>query len=215
MLWIMFAAQMSAVIPANNHVSDIRALFTYNDVPDYLLRLSEVSRTVYTRTTVRDDGSVQRCVAEQSSGDAMLDGYTCAIIVKRGKFAAAKWTDGSPAYSVLRFPVTYTVTESIPSEEQRLRAVQDDLELSVNQLPKGARKIVDITLEVGVDETGHIVSCGELPPAAGDPRLHFPILIPIACEQATKNLTLQPPLDPSGKPLRSVQTASVQMTLAQ
>lgn len=152
---------------------------------------------------------------EESSGDAKLDAYTCAIILRRAKFTAAKWTDGSPAYSVLRFPVTYTVTDSIPSEDQRLKAVQDDLELSVNQLPKGAHKVVGITLEVGVDETGHIVSCGELPPARADRPRHFPILIPIACEQATKNLTLQPPRDASGKPLRSVQTASVRMALRQ
>ena len=215
MLWILVAAQVSAVIPVSNRLSDVRSLFSYDDVPDYLVRLGEVSRTVYTRTTIRDDGSVQGCAAEESSGDATLDRYTCAIILKRGKFVAAKWTDGSPAYSVLRFPVTYTVTESIRSAEQRLKAVPSDLELSVDRLPKGARKVVDITLEVGVNETGHIVSCSELPRAANDPQRHFPTLIPIACEQATKQLTLQPPLDPSGKPLRSVQTASVRLMLTE
>src|SRR5438270_10263019 len=136
MFWIIFAAQMSAPAPISSHVPDIRALFSYQDVPDYLIRSEEVRRTVYTRTTVRADGSIQNCVSEVPSGDAKLDAYTCALIVRRAKFAPAKWIDGTPAYGVLRFPVSWSVTESIPADEDVLKSVDPDLELSVNQLPK-------------------------------------------------------------------------------
>jgi hypothetical protein len=101
---------------------------------------------------------------------------------------------------LLRFPVSWTATESVPSDERRLKAVVPDIELSVNQLPKGAHKIVDITLEVAADEAGHIMFCLELPRDAKDPRRPFPELVPIACDQAKKSLLLRPPLDPSGKP---------------
>jgi hypothetical protein len=213
MLWMMLAAQLSAPPHVSNHVPDVRALFSYTDVPDYLVRLGEVSRTVYTRTTVRDDGSVQNCVAEVTSGDTKLDAYTCTLIVKRAKFVAATWVDGTPVYSVLRFPVNWTVTESIPPDEDRLKAVVPDLELSVSQLPKGAPRIVDVTIEVTADRDGRIVSCAELPPNKRDPHPHFADLVPIACEQAEKSLSLSPPLDGSGKPTRSVQTASVRLML--
>src|SRR3954453_8408274 len=108
MFWIMFAAQMSAAAPISSHVPDVRYLFSYQDVPDYLIGSGEVRRIVYTRTTVRDNGSVQNCVTELPSGDTKLDAYTCALILKRAKFAPAKWIDGTPAYSVLRFPVSWT-----------------------------------------------------------------------------------------------------------
>jgi hypothetical protein len=213
MLWIVVAAQLSAPVAVDGHSSDVRGLFSYDDVPAYLIRAGEVSRTVYTRTTVRDDGSLENCAIEVSSGDTKLDAYTCALIVKRAKLAPARWIDGTRAYSVLRFPVSWTVTESVPSDEKTLKAVVPDIELSVNQLPKGAHKIVDITLEVAADEAGQIMFCLELPPEAKDSRRHFPQLVPIACDQAKKSLLLRPPLDPSGKPMRSVQTASVRLSL--
>jgi hypothetical protein len=213
MFWIVFAAQLSAPVAASSDLPDVRALFSYQDVPEYLLHLSPVWRTVYTRTTVRDDGAVQNCIAERPSGDSMLDAYTCGLIVKRAKLIPAKWIDGTPAYSVLRFPVSWTVTESIPSDEDRFKAVVPDLELSVNRLPKDAQKTVDITIEVAADEVGRIVSCLELPPDKKDRSRHFPELVAIACEQAEKSLSLRPPFDQSGKPIRSVQTASVRLTL--
>lgn len=214
MIWMILAAQSTAQIPVSQPLSDVRSLFSVQDFPDYLLHSGEVMRTVYTRTTIGDDGTAKGCSIELSSGDAKLDAYTCAIIIKRGRFAPAKWVDGSPAYSVLRFPVTWTVTTSVPSDEERLRAVTPDLELSVNQLPKSAHKFVDMTLELAVDETGHIVSCSEMPRAAGDPRQQFPSLVSLVCGAATKGLTLRPPIGTSGKPMRSMQTASVQLTTA-
>lgn len=212
MLWLLVAAQLSVPIGVNEH-PDVRGLFSYEDVPAYLIRAGEVSRIVYTRTTVRDDGVLENCAIEVSSGDTKLDAYTCALIVKRAKFVPAKWVDGTPAYGVLRFPVSWTVTESAPADEERDKAVVPDLELAVKQLPKGAHKIAVIALEVAADEAGHILSCLELPSDAKDRRRHFPELVPIACDQAKKSLLLRPPLDRSGKPLRSVQTVSVRLSL--
>lgn len=213
MLWIVLAAQLSAPVAIDAHLSDVRGLFSYEDVPDYLVRAGEVSRTVYTRTTVRDDGSLENCAIEVSSGDTKLDAYTCALIARRAKLHPVKWIDGTPAFSVLRFPISWTVTDSIPSDEDRLKAIVPDIQMSVNRLPDGAPKILGITLEVRADEKGQIVSCGELPVSKNNRSRRFPQLVPMVCEQATKSLLLRPPLDPSGKPLRSVQTAYAQVKL--
>jgi len=212
MMWLALAAQLSLPVPANLRVPDVRAVFSTDDFPAYL-QAAGVSRTVYTRTTVQPDGTIQGCVAEVSSGDTKLDAYTCAIIVRRARFLPAKWTDGTPVYGVIRVPVSWRIGNGPPSEEEALRSTVPDLELSVNRLPKHARKIAAVSLEVAADENGRVVSCGEYPPAADSPGRHFPELIPIACEQAMKTLSVHPPFDPSGKPLRSVQTASVQFKL--
>jgi len=215
-LWIALAAQLSLPLPANGPLSDVRAVFSTDDFPVYVIQ-EGVSRIVLTRTTVRPDGSIQSCVAERPSGDAKLDAYTCGLILKRARFLPARWIDGSPAYGVIRLPISWLVGDPALSEEDTLRAVPPDLELSVNRLPKGAHKIATVSLEVAADENGHVVSCAEnpeKPPRGIDHSPHFPELVPIACEQVTKTLSLHPPLDASGKPVRSVQRASATFKVA-
>ena len=211
MLWIVFAANLAAPIPPADHLPELRSLFTGYDVPDYLLHKGEVDVTVYTRTTIRDDGSVQDCAIEQSSGVTGLDAYTCALILKRAKLAAAKWSDGTPAYAVLRFPITYRVTDMNPPPSGQSRSYIPDLELFVNALPKPAHGIANLTLEAAADEAGRVLSCQELP-AKTSLSPHLPDLVPIACAEAQKSLKLQPPVDRAGKPVRSIQTVNVRLT---
>jgi hypothetical protein len=211
MLWILLAAQLSGL--SSSHPTDVRGLFSYNDFPAYLSHIGDLSRTVYTRTTIRDDGTLQDCSVELSSGDPKLDAYTCALIVKRGKFLAGRAGDGTALYTVLRFPVNWTITSSFPSREERWRAIIPDLELSVDRLPKGAKKLVDLTLENEVDDKGRIVACGELPPLRADQHQHFSELAPIACQNAVKTLSLRPPRDRNGAPTRSIQTTTVRFAI--
>jgi hypothetical protein len=152
---LVLAAQLSAPMPINQRVPDVRAIFTAQDFPDYLTG----SRTVYTRTIVRPDGSIQGCTAEVSSGDAWLDAYTCKLIVKRTKFGPAKWSDGSPVYGVVRFPVGWGIRIRPPTRVQAMNAFASDLEISVNQLPKGADPVFGISLEVATDEKGRPQTC--------------------------------------------------------
>ena len=200
------AAQLSAPTLMNRRVGDVRAIFSYDDVPGYLVQQAPVDRTVYTRTTVRPDGTIQSCVAESSSGDPRLDAYTCRIIVKRAKFVPARWPDGSAAYGVIREPVRWRVTDS-PSEDDRGLPVPD-LAFSVNRLPAGAHSAT-VDLQVAANETGRPLSCVEGPPAPPDDNKRFPELVALACRQATETLRLSPPVDGSGKAVRSIQTVSV------
>jgi hypothetical protein len=208
MFWLLLAAQLSMPMPVNTRVPDVRAIFTADDFPAYLLQAG-VSRTVYTRTTVRPDGTVQSCAAEFTSGDSVLDDYTCALIVKRAKFRSGTWMDGSPVYGVMRFPVRWSTSAGLGSDPFNL----PDLEISVNQLPKGGHSPVAVILLIAADENGHVMSCMELPALRNDRTRHFAELIPVACDAATKNLSLRAPSDATGKAVRSVQTASVQFKL--
>lgn len=205
------AGPAPSTVPPADHLPELRRLFTPNDVPDYLLRMGEVDVTVHTRTTVRDDGSVQGCAIEQSSGVKGLDAYTCALILKRAKLAPAKWSDGTPAYAVLRFPITYRVTAMNSPPYGQSRSNIPDLDLLVNALPKSAHGAANLTLEAAADEAGRVLSCQEL--AAKNSRgPHLPELVPIACAQVQESLTLQPPVDRAGKPVRSIQSVNVRLT---
>lgn len=208
MLLFALASLMSLPEPTNARLPDIRAIFSADDFPAYLQR-EGVSKIVYVRATVRPDGVLQSCGAEVSSGDRKLDAYTCELIVKRARFATAKWPDGTPAYGVLRVPVSWVISDSPLPADALLNATRPDLEISVNKLPKGAHKVVAVELKVAADENGHVVACDEQPPFKGDPRKHFPELVPIACQQAA-TLRLSPPTDDAAKPTRSIQSVSVQ-----
>jgi hypothetical protein len=151
----------------------------------------------------------QDCAAERSSGDAKLDLYTCAIILKRAKFEPAKWVDGSPAYAIVRAPVTWAVAGE-PSESEVEKAYPPDMTLTVNQLPAGAGKRVKLGLMLAVNESGRIVGCDQrLPPSRDVHARTFPELLPIACQQLTGRFTALAAKDGSGMAVRSVQTASV------
>lgn len=211
-IWLILAAQLSVPIPTNPGIDDIRGVFSARDFPAYMMS-SSVSRTVYTRATVRPDGSAVDCMAEISSRDKTLDAYTCGIILLRTKFMPAKWMDGSPVYGVVRHPVRWIIAEHMPSPEDQLKSYIPDLDILVSRLPLGARKIASVTLQAAVDESGRVVACLEFPPFKNSPYPRFPQLVPVACDEVKKTLRLRPPLDPSGNAWRSVQTASVHFTL--
>lgn len=208
MSWLALAALLSMPVPVNGHVPDVRAIFSADDFPAYLQRAG-ISRIVYIRTTVRPDGTTQGCVAETSSGDPVLDAYTCGLIVKRAKFLPATWSDGTPVYGVIRVPVSWMISDAPPSEDDSLRATMPDLEISVNQLPKGAHSIVGVSLEIAADETGRPVTCAEWTPLKTDRKKHFPELVSVACQQVMNGNRLSPALNASGKPVRSIQSFSV------
>ena len=206
MLWFAAASLMSVPMPINARMPDVRAIFRADDMPDYLQ--GPGVWVVYVRATVRPDGSLQSCGAETSSGNSKLDAYTCQIIARRAKFAAAKWPDGTPVYGVIRVPVSWAIADAPIPNDAMLKAMPPDVDLTVNKLPAGAQKVVAVEVQVAADENGKIVACEEDPPVKIDPHRHFPQLVPIACQQAV-NLQLSPPKDASGKAVRSVQTVSV------
>ena len=213
MMWLALAAQFSLPVRVHGGVGDLSAVFKANDFPAYLVA-AKASRVVYTKTTVRPDGTIQGCVAEVSSGDAPLDAYTCAIIVKRVKFQPATWTDGTAVYGVIRTPVRWVASSGPPSGKETRRATDSDIELSVNRLPKRAGSIAAISLQVAANESGRPVACIAFPPSDRTvARQNFPELVPIACQQVMKSLSFSPVVDTSGKAVRSVQNVSVHFKL--
>lgn len=204
MFWIALAAQLSLPTP------DPRNVFSPDDMPAYV-QIEAINRFISTRTTVKPDGTPQDCAFERSGGDPKLDALTCAIILERARFQPAKWVDGSPAYAVLRTPVSWIIGGP-PSKSDLRRAYPADIDIFVSRLPKGTPDWATVNLMIAVDENGRVVDCGG---ATRDKRDHsrtFPALVPIACQEMTRQLNPVPAKDASGRPVRSVQTASARFS---
>ena len=213
MIWIALASQLSLPTAAAVPYGDVRGVFSAYDMPDYVLTAGR-TRFVFTRTIVGPNGKAQGCTVERSSGDDQLGAYTCTIILKRvRKFEAAKWLDGSPAYGVIRTPITYAI-DGPPSEAEQLKAYPPDMEVSVNRLPSGAERRVRLNLIIAADENGRVVGCRERPPLSREVHARrFPELVDIACEQLSRQFTAVPAKDSSGKQVQSVQSATVVFSL--
>jgi hypothetical protein len=212
MFWMLLAAQLTLPVALGLSSPDVRSVFTGDDMPAYV-QMAGITRFVPTRVTIASDGKQQDCAVERGSGDAKLDALTCLIIRKRAKFQAAKWLDGSPAYGVLRVPITWAIG-SPPSKDEYRKAYPADMELTVNRLPAGAHRRADVSLSIAVDESGRVVGCSERPPVSPhDHAKRFPQLVLVACQQMTSGFTAVPAKDSAGKPVRSVQNAAVAFSI--
>ena len=205
MFWIVLAAASAQLSPPLG--TDIRSLFSYDDVPmEYLP--AESDRSVGIRLTVRPDGHVQSCDVEYTSGVDGLDVYTCKLRKRRARFAAASAEMGNPSYAVYRATIRWVVTGfAKPSP----KPVNTDLVLTVNELPKGAKSPAYVSLMFVVDERGRTSSCSaeKVAPGqySGDPQL-----LQMACEEIPKSYRPTPAKDDRGNPVESVQDAIVAFT---
>jgi hypothetical protein len=213
MAWLSLAAQLALALPAGSPFPDVRGLFSPDDMPAYV-QIAEINRFVPTRTTFRPDGVVQSCTFEGSSGDAKLDALTCAIILRRAKGEPVKWIDGSPAYAVVRVPVSWTIGGP-PSESEIRKAYPADMELAVSQLPAKFHRTASLALVIAVEASGRVVGCNERPRSSQrDHAKSFSELVPVACEHMINEFKAVPAKDAYGQPVRSLQTASVVFTTA-
>jgi hypothetical protein len=194
MLSLALAAQLSAPLP-NNPVN----WFTPNDMPVAVQR-GGISRGVITRAVVRPDGSLQACEVEVGSGLPQLDQVTCQLISRRGRFRPARWIDGSPSYGVHRMPVIWAMEPPAPS-------FPADIELTVQQMPRGVRSPATVIVAFAADATGRPLACTLDKAEWRTTTETHPALAKAACDALTESFKARPARDPSGTAVRSVQTA--------
>lgn len=203
MFWIALASQLSAPLPLN-----FTRWFTPEDMPAYVQQAA-ITRRVQIHVIVRTDGTLQGCSIEATSGDSGLDALTCELVHKRAKFQPARWVDGTPAYGIYRLPVVWAIGD--PSEFSKMPPM-GDFEATVNRLPKGVHSPAAVGVMLAAEADGHISSCGEISPLWRPPppsAKAVSVLVPIACDQIAKVYKPIDVNDDAGKPVRSVQTASV------
>jgi hypothetical protein len=197
MFWIALAAEFSAALPIN-----YSTWWSPDDMPAYV-QLEGTTRVVLTRTVLKPDGTLDRCDVERTSGDAKLDAFTCALVVRRGKYTAARWLDGSPVYGVDRIPVTWAIEGSARPD------FPADMELSLGQFPKGTHAGAVVRISVAADEAGRPVSCAAEPKRWPGQHEDNPVLVDLACAQALRSYHVTAPKTDHGESARSVQSAMV------
>lgn len=182
--------------------------FSTSDMPAEV-QSAGVTRVVFIRVVVEPDGALKSCEIEGRSGNNKLDAHTCGIVARRGKYTPARWIDGSPAYGVDRMPITWEITNFAPQR----RVYEGDLNLTVNRLPSDLKSPVSVSVIVAADEGGRLLSCEANRSQYVKADVDKSELLPIACDQLMKSYTAIPPKDDQGRPVRSVQNASVRFDL--
>lgn len=179
-------------------------VFSPDDIPAYLQKPG-IKRTMLMRIDVFRNGAPEDCEVEVSSGDPALDRYTCQLVVKRGHFSSATWTNGMVVTGVIRIALTWAYDPDGP-----WGSLHGDVDVTVNRLPHGLRSPHFEQMALAVDEAGHIQAC-EADLNRPKSEKSDPQLAKLACAQLMKAYTPRPPIV-EGHAVRSVQTALVRFS---
>lgn len=141
-------------------------------------------------------GKQRACYIVVSSGSDLLDSQTCAAAMQKGKFVAARSSDGRSMPGIYSFRAQWRL------QERRSSPLPPDVTLEVARLPNGLRS-AGVRLRYIVDEAGKIVQC-EVNITSGVPSLDA-----AACRAMPGRYTFAPARDPNGVAHRVVRTQSV------
>jgi TonB family protein len=95
-VWNVRPAGEEAASVRKDARGDLRGLFSSDDYPADSLRFGE-SGSVKVALLVDEQGKVADCSVTETSGAAILDAQSCAILRERAKFTPAVGKDGKPA----------------------------------------------------------------------------------------------------------------------
>lgn len=182
--------------------------FSVEDVPEYLLKSGSGLWQVPIRVNVAPDGKVRSCEVEGSGGISDLKRRTCQIVMRRAKFRGAR-IDGLPTYGVFRTSIMWAVADS-PWDTSK--ALNSDIEVTVQRLPRGVKSPSFVSVMFAVDAAGNKSACVANDLKGTNRVENHPTLVPIACEQIIKNYRAIPAKDETGKATLSVQTALVRFS---
>ena len=207
MLLLALVAAQAAAVPSQLAAPfpvDAEKWFSSSDYPSDLPDSSETVFQPVTQTLVNEDGKIVGCRVETASKSPKMDALACAIILKRGRFQPARWTDGTPVPGVYRWPISFAVEGD---SYDRL----SDIELQVGRLPDH-KKSEFVTVAFASDSSGRIGACVGAPPIRHQEKVANPQLVSIACNAVRDGWKPFTVLGKDGKPSRSVQNAIVKFT---
>lgn len=197
MLAIAIAA--ASQITAPTLVGDL-SQWSWKELP-FSVQAAGIPRVASTRTTVRPDGSVERCDVEQSSGNATVDSATCRIMLTKTAFEPARGPDGSALFGVVRQVVIWAPYGALHLDPR------GSFKFEVARLPHGFRLPYAVQVAFAVDEQGHISSCLRQP-VPGEIGWNTDV-VRLACERLLDGRTVAPATNDAGVAVPSIQDASV------
>jgi hypothetical protein len=202
MLLLMLAAQLAAPFPI-----DFDRWASSDDYPTDLVTGDHSSFQSVTQTLVDATGKIVGCRIETPSSSPQVDALACAIILKRGHFQPARWSDGTAV------PGIYRKAIRIMLEGDTLDPFSD-IDLDVDHLPDGKKSPAFVEVAFASESDGKIDECAAAAPVSKEQKPPNPSLVPIACQAVKTGWRPFTVLRPDGKPSRSVQNAVVKFTPA-
>ena len=180
--------------------------YSYADYPSARYGAAETAFETFTQTLVSASGKIVGCRAETASTDPQIDARACAIILKRGSFQPARWSDGTAVPGIYRTVVAFRQEgDDLPPH--------GDIELEVAQLPLGDSSPIYVTVAFASEPDGRIVDCAEQPSSTTPKKHPAPQLVAIACRTVANEWKAFTVLGDDGKPSRSVQNVTVMFAL--
>lgn len=88
--------------------ANLASLIKDDEYPDEMVR-REVGGTTAFALLVNEEGRVADCMVTATSGQAMLDTQSCAIVKERARFTPAKTTDGKPRKGRVTSRITWRI----------------------------------------------------------------------------------------------------------
>ena len=138
--------------------------------------IAKGSGAAFVEVVVDPTGKAVSCIRVSSFGDAWVVKQLCKIDAAGG-YQPAKGKDGKATWGVLR---TFLALSAGPIDTSRLsRPVQ--YEVAVAELPKGAKKAVEVEIVVEVGEGGKVTACE----ASQKTKKELLPLVERACAEAT------------------------------
>ena len=200
---------LRAPVPA----APIQQWITAADIPADTLRNATVIGPASFALTISEKGRVTGCAVERTSGWDPLDKTACYIFELRGRFQPALDARGKAAIGVYRVEALWAMSgQTVPT------APMVEMAVALQKMPQPLSDPAYVEIAVSVDETGKVDGCApaEALSWAGEPipdrQQAASVLGGIPCAEALKTLKLQPAKTDKGKPVRSVQTATVLFT---
>jgi protein TonB len=201
------AASLSA--QTVDRISAARLLHSPYAVDDYPVQALKAGESGYVviEVTVAPDGRPTNCTVVASSKSQVLDQKSCAVMLKRGRFAPAVDQAGTPSYGIFRKTVPWFVATS-PDAMRALRTQHPapsevDVEIAVDRLPVGLGSPIVVAVTVMVDPAGKVTDC-----ALTDGGNVTARALP-ACRQVMSTIAFKPAVGSDGAPVASVQQAMV------
>jgi hypothetical protein len=177
--------------------------FSPDDYPMSAVTGSETIFQSATQTLVDSNGKIIGCRIETPSTSPKVDALACGLILKRGRFEPARWTDGSSVPGIYRWVISFSL-------EGDTFDPLSDIEIGVERLPSGEKSPAYVQVTFATDAEGKIREC------VGGPAIRKkspnPLLVSAACSAVKAEWKPFTVLGSDGKPSRSVQNVIVKFT---
>jgi len=208
MISLLLAAAVAAS-PAGQYTAPVARYSDSWIVPYLDWPRSGVPKGTYTAAsvelTVNSYGGVSGCKVVKVVGAAGMGDLTCDLLRVRARFDPARDPSGRRLWGIYRTRIIWWAPEDDMAKDWRPPA-DANYQVTVDALPSSAKRPAVAWIQFAVDKTGQASGCNGVSEADEDREF-----AQLACERLGPTFKSEAALDRGGRPVDSVQTATVEL----